>query len=186
MVVAALGFALTTIGSPILAGFEQAAIGTRFQILSELSEEAVLDRETHLIWERFPSIEPVSWNHAARSCALKSIGGYHGWRLPTFFELMSLVDPSVRGTATRPALPTGHPFSSARATSYWSTTAVSDDPSKAYVVDFLRGDVLGGNKREMRQHWCVRMKSSELAPEQPTSGSQVTSNGSSTPASSPS
>ncbi len=184
--VVALGVVLTAIGSPILAGTEQTATGARFQILSELSEEAVLDRETHLIWERFPSTEPVSWSNAARSCALKGIGGYHGWRLPTFFELMSLVDPSVRGTATKPALPTGHPFSSARATSYWSKTAVSDDPSKAYLVDFLRGDVLGGSKREVRQHWCVRMKSSELTPERPATGPQVTYSGSSTPASPPS
>jgi hypothetical protein len=173
MAVVGLGMVLATVGSPILAGTNPTATGSRFQILNELSEEAVLDRETHLVWERFPSTEGVSWSQAARSCALKTIGGHRGWRLPTFFELMSLVDPSVRGTAALPVLPIGHPFSSARATRYWSETAVSDDPSKAYAVDFLHGDVIGHSKREAREYWCVRMTPSERTPAQPKANPQI-------------
>ncbi|MGQ0812047.1 MAG: Lcl C-terminal domain-containing protein, partial [Nitrospiraceae bacterium] len=138
--------------------------GSRFQILRELGEEAVLDQETQLIWERYPSGDGTSWSSAAMNCAVKAIGGRRGWRLPTFFELMSLVDPSVRGTAARPALPTGHPFSSARATRYWSETAVSDDPTKAYVVDFLGGDVMGESIQGKRNYWCVRRTPSEQPP----------------------
>src|SRR5512145_3053761 len=97
----------------------------RFKVLSEFNNEAILDRETGLVWERRPSTQPVQWPNARLFCAQKAVGGRGGWRLPSFAELASLIDPSVTSTA-QPRLPAGHPFLDVQASSYWSATAFAD------------------------------------------------------------
>src|SRR5215467_8710619 len=87
---------------------------TRFRVLAAFNNEAVLDRETGLVWERNPSIQPMTWPNARLFCAQKAVGGRGGWRLPAFFELASLVDPSVQ-TAGVLRLPSGHPFMNVQA-----------------------------------------------------------------------
>src|SRR5687768_1954846 len=81
----------------------------RFRVLNEFNGEAILDRETGLVWERRPSAQTVAWPNARLLCAQKSVGGRGGWRLPAFNELASLIDPTVTNPAL-PRLPTGHPF----------------------------------------------------------------------------
>ncbi|MGH7229724.1 MAG: DUF1566 domain-containing protein [Nitrospiraceae bacterium] len=130
--------------------------GQRFTVLEEFNDEAVLDAETQLVWERSPSPTGAVWNSAPVHCALKSVGGRKGWRLPSFYELMSLVDPSITGSPVRPTLPSNHPFTDVKAVSYWSVTSFSADPTNAYVVDFLLGDVALHGKNGIRGYWCVR------------------------------
>ena len=92
----------------------------RFQVLEHFLGKAVLDRETQLIWERSPSSRGAVWSDAPIFCALKSVGGRKGWRLPSFLELMTLVQPSARdATRSTPTLPTGHPFRGVEADAYW-------------------------------------------------------------------
>src|SRR5687768_667457 len=67
---------------------------TRFIVLSNFNTEAVLDRETSLVWERSPSTEEVTWERALFECAGRSIASRKAWRMPTFSELQSLVDTS--------------------------------------------------------------------------------------------
>ena len=81
----------------------------RFKVLTEFNSEAVLDRETGLVWERRPSTDGMAWSMARLVCAQKAVGGRGGWRLPSFSELASFVDPSVTNPQV-PRLPTGHPF----------------------------------------------------------------------------
>jgi hypothetical protein len=50
----------------------------RFQLLKEFSNEAVLDRETGLVWERRPSTASVAWLNARLLCAQKAVGGRAG------------------------------------------------------------------------------------------------------------
>ncbi|MGH7229686.1 MAG: DUF1566 domain-containing protein [Nitrospiraceae bacterium] len=130
--------------------------GQRFTVLEEFDEEAVRDAETQLVWERSPSTTGTAWTSAPARCAIKSVGGRKGWRLPSFYELMSLVDPSVTGSPVRPTLPINHPFTDVKAASYWSVTSFSADPTSAYAVDFLIGDVTLHGKRGVRGYWCVR------------------------------
>jgi hypothetical protein len=150
-------FALTLLGGAdrIDAG-SQAIQSKRFSVLDEFNGQAVLDRDTQLIWERSPSPLGTAWSNAPLHCALKSIGGRTGWRLPSFYELMSLIDPSVKGSPSRPMLPTGHPFSDIKAAAYWSGTSFSGDPRHAYAVDFLFGDVSLQGKNGVRRYWCAR------------------------------
>src|SRR5688500_3125072 len=72
---------------------------TRFVVMSNFNNEAVLDRETGLVWERSPQPPPtgVPWSQAMATCARLSVGNRLGWKLPTIQELLSLVDRSTPG-----------------------------------------------------------------------------------------
>src|SRR5262245_65751828 len=76
---------------------------TRFIVLSNMGGNAVLDRETGLVWERspLPTMQtPIGLDPGLRSfasaqtiCITRTVGGRKGWRLPTIQELASLIDP---------------------------------------------------------------------------------------------
>ena len=80
----------------------------RFVILPAFNSEAVLDKNTGLVWERSPQTTTATWNDALYTCINKNVGGQKGWRLPSIAELASLSDPSVAPPG--PTLPPGHPF----------------------------------------------------------------------------
>src|SRR5437762_8475026 len=71
---------------------------TRFIVLSNMNSEAVLDRETGLVWQRSPSPPSThyGWASGQQQCReFTHIGNRLGWRMPTVEELASLVDTSV-------------------------------------------------------------------------------------------
>ena len=128
----------------------------RFEILEAFENVAVLDRNTDLIWERHPSEASMSWANAPMHCALKSVGGRKGWRLPSFLELMTLVQPSLDLDASSISLPHDHPFRGVQAASYWTSTPLDSDARQAYSVDFIAGDVSIRYKNQIQPTWCVR------------------------------
>ena len=97
----------------------------RFVILPAFNSEAVLDKETGLVWEKSPQTTSARWIVAHRTCIEKNVGGQKGWRLPSLQELASLVDPSVAPPGL--ALPPGHPFLAVQSAVYWSATRVGED-----------------------------------------------------------
>ena len=107
----------------------------RFEVLEEFKDEAVLDKETGLVWERKPGVQLVEWPKARLLCAQKAVGGRGGWRLPAFNELSSLVDPAVKDPAV-PRLPRGHSFLDVKTASYWSATLFAGEPGFALAVNF--------------------------------------------------
>src|SRR6184192_2356689 len=58
-----------------------------------MGNAAVRDNETGLVWERSPETTLNTWSVARFTCAKKAVGGRKGWRLPSFAELSSLMDP---------------------------------------------------------------------------------------------
>ena len=86
------------------------APANRFVVLTNWNSEAVLDKETGLMWEKSPSVigDGVLWSAARSHCLGSTTGNRKGWRLPSIHELQSLIDPSVPSPA--PMLPPGHPF----------------------------------------------------------------------------
>ena len=122
----------------------------RFQLV--MNNEAVLDRETGLVWDKSPDTGTYSWFAACANCYQREVGGRMGWRLPTIEELSSLVDPST----LNPALPTGHLFIGVQSHSYWSSTISPGLSSSAFFRDLYGGNMDVGDKGVNRYWWCVR------------------------------
>jgi hypothetical protein len=127
----------------------------RFKVLSEFNNEAVLDKETQLVWEKEPGGAEADWYWARGNWCDTDIGGRRGWRLPSRHELASLADPS-KGNGVL-ALPDGHPFSTAQTGKYWSATSDASDSTKAWTVAFDDGgDTDPWPKIDEYYAWCVR------------------------------
>jgi hypothetical protein len=126
---------------------------TRFIVLTNMNSEAVLDRETGVVWEQSPSTTAIFGSLAPVQCTLRTTGGRKGWRLPSVHELASLIDPNNPGG--NPDLPAGHPFSNVQAGNYWSATR---DPDFALIwaVSFSNGSALKFNLTTTIPVWCVR------------------------------
>jgi hypothetical protein len=126
----------------------------RFVILMAFNSDAVLDKETGLVWERSPQTTAVSSSNVRLTCANKAVGGRKGWRLPSLPELASLVDPSVASPG--PTLPSGHPFLNVQSTNYWSASAHAENPALMWGVGFNNGAALSLSKAFDQRAWCVR------------------------------
>ncbi len=122
----------------------------RFELV--LDGEAVLDKETGLVWEQSPDTTAIYWRSACGYCYARKVANRKGWRLPTVEELASLVD----NDNFNPALPTDHPFSNVRSSLYWSSTTLADSASIAWLVNFNNGDLSGFAKSDYGYAWCVR------------------------------
>lgn len=126
----------------------------RFVVLPAFNSDAVLDKETGLVWEKSPQTTAVSSANVRLTCANKAVGGRKGWRLPSLPELASLVDPSVASPG--PTLSSGHPFQNVQSANYWSTSAHAENPALMWGVGFGNGGVLGLSKAFDQRAWCVR------------------------------
>jgi len=103
-----------------------------------LDDEAVLDRETGLVWQRNTGDTGYNWEAAQNVCHHLEIGGRMGWRLPTIDELATLIDR----TQSPLTLPEGHPFTNVKVF-YWSSTAYVGDPGGGLRVELDQGFVHG-------------------------------------------
>lgn len=124
----------------------------RFIVLTDWNSEAVLDRETGLVWEKITSRAFRSWNAAREACVNLRKGNRLGWRLPSVYELASVVDASGTGSA----LPAGHPFAVTTKSKYWSVTTDAVNQVQARVVEFALGSLQVADKTENNLFWCVR------------------------------
>lgn len=128
----------------------------RFKILTQFAGEAVLDRETGLVWQRSPSaVSLFDWATSTALCIGTAIGGRRGWRLPSAWELMTLKDPAQ----SSPALPPGHPFQDvAVGVIYWTATAAAGDANGALALSFSSGGqgIITTAKTGSGLRWCVR------------------------------
>ena len=128
---------------------------TRFVVLANWNNDAVLDRETGLVWEKEPNVfpfeAPQDWANGTFGCLQKRTGGRKGWRLPTMEELSSLGDEAGN-------LPPGHPFVNVRTgfSVYWSATKYPDIPLDiAFVLGFP--STFGSQQTSNHNfYWCVR------------------------------
>jgi len=129
-------------------------VSQRFVVLSAFSNDAVLDKETGLVWEKSPQTNGVSAANSRLACANKVVGGRKGWRVPALPELTSLVDPSV--VSSGPTLPQGHPFLNVQSANYWSSSAHLENATLTWGVGLNNGMALGLSKSFDQRIWCVR------------------------------
>ncbi len=106
-----------------------------------LEDEAVLDQETGLVWQRDTDASVTEdWDNAQTYCYTLELGGRKGWRLPTVDELATLIDSSNND----PCLPTDHPFTNVKSRWYWSSTTYADNT--AWRIHFNFGAIQEGDQ----------------------------------------
>jgi hypothetical protein len=125
----------------------------RFVVLSAFDDDAVLDKNTGLVWQRAPRISERFWPSAQYACLNARIGGQMGWRLPSVSELASLVDPAA---TQEPLLPAGSPFDLDGRVFFWSATRRALFTDLAWGVDFRNGIVDDYQFFLTVSVWCVR------------------------------
>lgn len=124
----------------------------RFQVLASFNDEAVLDRNTGLVWERAPEHGSRFWQSAQYSCLSATTGGQMGWRMPSISEFTSLVDPS----RSNPALPDGNPFDTGGHAFFWTATRRASFDDLAWGFNLRDGFVDDYEFSLTASTWCVR------------------------------
>jgi hypothetical protein len=127
----------------------QVASNPRYEVRSG----EVMDADTGLDWQRAVSSTTLPFEGAARYCALLVVGWKKGWRVPTFLELLTIVDERASSPMVeRAAFPDtpGEPF--------WSSSTFGKGNAKelAWYVRFDRGEGLYGRPSESFRVRCVR------------------------------
>jgi len=144
----------------------------RFQLLANFNNEAVLDRETGLIWQQCPDVTTVPFmldnlftGFAVGNCYAATTGGRTGWRLPSLEELQSLGDPN-----RAPFLPNSAPFCNTthldpNGAEYWTTTTaknITEPTGVNYIVNSrthnlaYRPKHVAVSSSAVARAWCVR------------------------------
>lgn len=128
----------------------------RFAVLAPFNGEAVLDRETGLLWTKSPGFGSpcglsASWSSALFCCMNAVVGGRLGWRLPSLQELVTLLD----ATASPADLPAGHPFTGVPG-EYWTATSITANPANGVFAPVPYSLAFQAPKTDAHEYWCVR------------------------------
>ena len=119
----------------------------RFVVLASFNNQAVLDKETQLVWQAVPTPATYTWANAHVVCYNATIGGRRGWRLPTFPEAAS-----VLGTdgAKPPA------FNGVPNDVYWTATDFPSVDGYAFSILVPNGASVVNLNNIQHPLWCVR------------------------------
>ena len=110
------------------------------------SDTTIWDTKTNLVWERRPPSGPggqYKFQDAATRCQGLSLNGFSNWRVPSYKELLTLVDENPHfeyenGGLVPHALDPGAFLGNGVDQPYW-TSSMSPGGGSAYDVDFQHG-----------------------------------------------
>ena len=117
--------------------------------LFNLNSDVIQDLWTGLSWQRYPPATSVTFDAAAAYCASLSLDTMTtGWRVPSYKELLTIVDeaPHVEyeGAQLVQKAIDGNAFPGAAVdVPYWTSSLYPAAKNNAYVVDFGNGGVPG-------------------------------------------
>jgi hypothetical protein len=94
------------------------------------------------------------WSDAMRYCDASTWGGYRDWRLPDFYEYMSIFDADH----TRPVVDTNR-FGVGTAYGFWSSSVYAGNSTQAWVLLVDYGFPMPGNFTGTYSVLCVRTAS---------------------------
>jgi|SRR5262245_37613730 len=134
-------------------------VNSRFVVLPEFGNAAVLDRSTGLIWEKSPSNSVDVWSDKIGFCMGRVKGDSPlGWRMPKWEEMGTLFNVTISGGPGAPttSLPEGHPFT-VSAGNYWTMSPNPNDPADARIfgVGTFSSQFIAKTPTALRV-WCVR------------------------------
>ncbi len=98
---------------------------------------SVVDTAHKLVWQDNADVEQkeLLYSEAKKYCEEFVLDKHDDWRLPSVYELQSIVDL----TQYDPALQRGFHFGLSK--NYWSSTLYADDTTRAWFVDFKSGSM---------------------------------------------
>ena len=116
------------------------------------SGDMVLDKANGIYWEDTQESMDSSedFDDAILRCETMQLGGMRGWRLPTFRELLFIVDYNRYKPAANPA------FEYVNEETYWSSSDFSATRSRAWTIDFKDGATYYSLKSTNHSVRCVR------------------------------
>lgn len=124
-------------------GYLQPGVAWPDPRFTDNGDGTVTDNLTELMWAKNANfINQQWWNYAIDDCNNLSLGGHTDWRMPTRFELESLLDLSQDS----PCLPSGHPFTNVQSANYWSSTTFAGNTDDAWLVNLQDGSTGFGEK----------------------------------------
>jgi Protein of unknown function (DUF1566) len=106
--------------------------------------DVIKDQRTALSWQRVASPTPVDQDAAFAACAALSLSLTTGWRVPSYKELLTLVDEAPHteyenGQLVAKAIdPDAFP-GTAIDHAYWTSSPYAGVPNNAYTVSFDTG-----------------------------------------------
>ena len=117
-------------------------------------EHSVVDTTSQLVWQDNVEVEEKTllFSEAKEYCQSLTLDKESDWRLPTVYELQSIVDL----TQYDPALQRGFHFG--RSENYWSSTLYADDKDRAWFINFKSGSVEHSRQSYDFYVRCVRDK----------------------------
>ncbi len=112
----------------------------------------VTDDVTGLMWQRtLPNADTFDQNAAVMQCQGLSLAGHSDWQLPTYMELVSIVDLAQQSPAIDPVA-----FPSTPAEIYWSSTPAMDTTSDWWDVSFVNGQTARDVVTGVHHARCLR------------------------------
>ena len=124
-------------------------------------EDVVKDMRNGIYWQDSAESAQSSedWEDAANYCQTLTLEGLHGWRLPTFRELLFIVDFGRVNPAILDV------FAHTADGTYWTSTPFSANTSRAWTIDFRSGVTYYSYKRTNHAVRCVKDISAKTAKE---------------------
>ena len=126
----------------------------KFQRFVRIKDNIVTDKKLGLMWQddESPSRTMKDLKSSKEYCSALKFSIFNDWRLPTYEELMTLVDYDRYDAAIVPL------FKKTFSDGYWSASKDISSPNYTWVVDFEYGKT--GTTLKSKKHYvrCVREK----------------------------
>jgi hypothetical protein len=142
---ARLRAALSAVGLVAIVSLARADAPSDQYALFDVNSQSITDNFTLLVWQRQAPAQTMIFASAVSYCSGLSLDNGSSWRVPSYKELLTLVDESphleYQGGALVPVAIDGHAFPPPTLVNhyYWSSSPSLADTSSAYVVDFGTG-----------------------------------------------
>ena len=127
-------------------------LGTALYSSTHSTNTIISDKKQHIYWQdtALPKKKNTKdWDDANTYCERLSLHGMENWRVPTFTELLSIVnytqaDPAIDAVFTHVGEGT-----------YWTSTDFSSTRSRAWTIDFRTGKTYYSYKSTNHAVRCV-------------------------------